>query len=494
MDNIINFKTSNFPYFYNRKREEIFIGNSLYQIFEKWDENQSKYEEIVDDSKINVELGYSKEEIKYYYKKYRFYRKYNIISKTNNKKINALWKVEDAEFYELIFSKCNYIILEMTENCNLSCKYCGNGELYEYSHEYGGNELKIETVKKFFDYWEIYWLKYSYKYMNREITVSFYGGEPLLKFNRIKDVVNMLSVRYPTMKFIYKMTTNGTLISKNIEFLVENDFYITISLDGDQKANQYRVDKKGRPIYGKVFDNLKEIQLRYPLYFKKRIQFLSVFTDKNSVKRILNYFKRNFNKLPRISNLEQYGVNEDHRELYRNMYNNYFLELNNEFKNKPKSKILIEYFTKASKNIKQNFSKSVFRNNVYELNEILYRKSIPQAIVRGCIPLSNKLFLSASGDVNTCEKVSKQYKWGSVYNDPIIDFSYVGQEYTHYINYLRKQCNTCYDNAINCNFCIFLMNFEKEGSEIICKGYKNKEDFAKYLSANVETLEKYIAL
>lgn len=46
------------------------------------------------------------------------------------------------------------------------------------------------------------------------------------------------------VNFQYNMTTNGVLLHKHIDYLVENGFRLLISLDGDKINHSYRINKK----------------------------------------------------------------------------------------------------------------------------------------------------------------------------------------------------------------------------------------------------------
>ena len=78
-------------------------------------------------------------------------------------------------------------------------------------------------------------------FLNPAASISFYGGEPLLSFNRIKAAVNLilshpdLSVKPPE----FSRTTNGTLITKGIaDFFDRHGFTVLFSWDGPLQETQ----------------------------------------------------------------------------------------------------------------------------------------------------------------------------------------------------------------------------------------------------------------
>ena len=129
------------------------------------------------------------------------------------------------------------ITFEVTQRCNLNCKYCGYGDFYCKYDKRVGEDLSFDYAKNIIDY--IFRFKkdlYPQK-KNGSFNFSFYGGEPLLNIELIREIVNYSKATYPQVEFTYSMTTNGTLIQKYSEFIVNNDFKISVSLDGDQFNN-----------------------------------------------------------------------------------------------------------------------------------------------------------------------------------------------------------------------------------------------------------------
>ena len=70
--------------------------------------------------------------------------------------------------------------------------------------------------------------------------------------NFIRKIVDYVEnkLKCNTRKFQFSMTTNALLLDKHIEYFVEHDFHILISLDGNKENTAYRVDKKGKPVFG----------------------------------------------------------------------------------------------------------------------------------------------------------------------------------------------------------------------------------------------------
>lgn len=109
-----------------------------------------------------------------------------------NKKINNI-KIPDLENSSLL------VVFEMTEKCNLRCEYCYK----DAGIGVNANSLKIKNLID-----QILRLPYDQFFFN------FHGGEPLLVFDLIKDVVSHSKTANNSNKTVrYHLTTNGTLIN-----------------------------------------------------------------------------------------------------------------------------------------------------------------------------------------------------------------------------------------------------------------------------------------
>lgn len=86
--------------------------------------------------------------------------------------------------------------------------------------------MSLKTAKKAVDF-------YFKNSNNCNHQISFIGGEPLLKFNLIKKIVEYIKTF--NNKVSFTIITNGSLLKEDIlNYLIENMFHITISFDGEK--------------------------------------------------------------------------------------------------------------------------------------------------------------------------------------------------------------------------------------------------------------------
>ncbi|MBC7081654.1 MAG: TIGR04084 family radical SAM/SPASM domain-containing protein [Thermoplasmatales archaeon] len=107
-----------------------------------------------------------------------------------------------------------YIVI-VTPLCNYNCRYCG-GSLHGMPDEISySNEEILELISK-----------------DKEAIVAFYGGEPLLKSEKIKEFLDIL----PAKRFV--LQTNGLLIEKLGIYIHKFDS-ILLSIDGRKEVTDF---------------------------------------------------------------------------------------------------------------------------------------------------------------------------------------------------------------------------------------------------------------
>jgi uncharacterized protein len=146
------------------------------------------------------------------------------------------------------------LCLNIAHDCNLKCKYC-----FAEEGEYKGKRqlMTAEVGKKAIDFV----IKHSGPRKNIEI--DFFGGEPLLVFDTIKEIVEYgRSEEKKYGKNIrFTMTTNGTLLNDEImEYIDKNMGNIVLSIDGRKEVNDsVRVRADGSGIYENIVPKYKKM-------------------------------------------------------------------------------------------------------------------------------------------------------------------------------------------------------------------------------------------
>jgi uncharacterized protein len=156
------------------------------------------------------------------------------------------------------------MVLNVTNQCNLSCTYC-----YEYGEDKivdteNGKQPKFmsdETARASVEFM----LKESGT--NQVAHITFFGGETLLNFPVLARTIAYARQRGEELgKTIdFSLTTNATLLKPEIiEFLADNRVGVTISIDGPREVqDKFRVFHNGTGSYDVVAPKIKELLKRH---------------------------------------------------------------------------------------------------------------------------------------------------------------------------------------------------------------------------------------
>lgn len=143
---------------------------------------------------------------------------------------------EKEDYEEINYNPDNIIkamCLHVAHDCNLKCKYCFAAQ----GNFHGDNLLMdLETGKKA--------LKFLCENSGnrRNLEVDFFGGEPLMNFDVVKELVyygKEIEKEY-NKNFRFTITTNGMLLSDDkIDFINEYMDNVVLSLDGRKEVNDF---------------------------------------------------------------------------------------------------------------------------------------------------------------------------------------------------------------------------------------------------------------
>ena len=123
-----------------------------------------------------------------------------------------------AEDVKLFFANTQQITFEVTERCNLNCKYCGYGSLYNNKDPRHNNNLTTNDALALLRKIKELWSKGYDVSGPSVIHISFYGGEPLLNMSLIRQIIDYVESEMKTFSkdFQFSMTTNAVLLRKYI--------------------------------------------------------------------------------------------------------------------------------------------------------------------------------------------------------------------------------------------------------------------------------------
>ena len=143
------------------------------------------------------------------------------------------------------------VCLHVAHDCNLRCGYCfaGTGD---FGHDRG--LMSPETARKAVDF------LIAQSGPRRHCEIDFFGGEPLLNMDVVRETVAYVRQREAETGKVFKLTltTNAVLLDQaNIDFLNDNHISLVLSLDGRQEVHDsMRPGTCGEGSYEDVLRNI----------------------------------------------------------------------------------------------------------------------------------------------------------------------------------------------------------------------------------------------
>ena len=144
------------------------------------------------------------------------------------------------------------LCLHIAHDCNLACKYCFAGE-----GEYHGRRalMSLEVGRKALDFL----VANSGNRVNLE--VDFFGGEPLMNWQVVKELVAYRSLEEPHhKKFRFTLTTNGVLLTDEVmDFVNKEMSNLVLSIDGRKEIHDLmRPHRGGQGSYDEILPKYKK--------------------------------------------------------------------------------------------------------------------------------------------------------------------------------------------------------------------------------------------
>ena len=146
--------------------------------------------------------------------------------------------------------QCDSITINLTNNCNLSCRYC-----FEKNKSKELDMMSEQTIIDTID------IAYSSHYVNPNFnnifTINFFGGEPLLNWKAMKACIDHCNEK--SYKVFYGVTTNLTILTDEmIDYIDKYRIHLLVSIDGIKQIH----DKNRSNSYDTVIRNLNRLKDR----------------------------------------------------------------------------------------------------------------------------------------------------------------------------------------------------------------------------------------
>lgn len=171
---------------------------------------------------------------------------------------NVLFTEDIYRDYIFDFKKRKTVVkalcLHIAHDCNLACKYC-----FAQEGEYKGHRalMSYEVGKKALDF------LIANSGTRRNLEVDFFGGEPLMNFEVVKNLVayGREQEKIHDKKFRFTLTTNGVLLDDSImEFANKEMANVVLSIDGRKEIHdKMRPSRNGKGSYDIIVPKFRKL-------------------------------------------------------------------------------------------------------------------------------------------------------------------------------------------------------------------------------------------
>ncbi len=353
----------------------------------------------------------------------------------------GLFLREEIKAYPLKSNEVKALCIHICHDCNLRCRYCFADEGAYHSER----ELMSEqTAKKAVDFL----LKNS---GNRKVLeVDFFGGEPLMCLQTIKNVVAYAREEGAKLgkKFLFTTTTNALLLDDDaIDFFNREMENVVLSLDGRKEVHDaIRKTKNGKGSFDLVIENVKKfVRSRGDKSYYVR----GTFTAKNLdfSKDVIFLAENGFDSIsmePVVTDIDDLAIRDEHIPAVLDEYEN-----------------LCEKYLDKYKN-GEGF-------NFFHFNVDLEGGVCLQKTVCACGAGNEYFSVVPNGDIYPCHQFAgdKDFLMGNVY-DGVLDGK-IREKFAASCLFTREECGDCFAKFICSGGCA-ANNYHFEGD--INKPYK----------------------
>ena len=168
-----------------------------------------------------------------------------------------LFTIDEYESYIDMFKNRQTVVkalcLHIAHDCNLACRYC-----FAEEGEYHGRRalMSYEVGKAALDF------LIANSGNRRNLEVDFFGGEPLMNFQVVKDLVayGREQEKLHNKNFRFTLTTNGVLLNDDImEFANKEMANVVLSIDGRKEVHDFmRPFRKGAGSYDLIVPKFRK--------------------------------------------------------------------------------------------------------------------------------------------------------------------------------------------------------------------------------------------
>ncbi len=230
------------------------VDNMVYDLLEEWEKEEKDKQAFLSDK--DCFLDKFKRKYTQQYTDMEIKEAYNEVKKLMEEEI--LYSEDEYEDYIKQFKNRETVVkalcLHIAHDCNLACRYC-----FAEEGEYHGHRelMSYEVGKKALDFL----IRNSAN--RRNLEVDFFGGEPLMNWQVVKDLVayGRQMEKMHNKKFRFTLTTNGVLLNDEMmDFINKEMSNVVLSVDGRKSVHDHmRPFRSGKGSYDLIIPKFQKL-------------------------------------------------------------------------------------------------------------------------------------------------------------------------------------------------------------------------------------------
>lgn len=353
--------------------------------------------------------------------------------------------------------------LHIAHDCNLRCSYC-----FASQGDFKGDRsfMTLEVGKKALEY------LVENSGNRRNLEVDFFGGEPLMNFDLVKELVyyGRELEKKNNKHFRFTITTNGVLLDEEkMDFINEHMDNVVLSLDGRKEVNDnMRKTISGEGSYDIILPKFKEmVNKREDKDYYIRGTFTSFNLDFS--KDAKDFYDKGFKKIsiePVVTSPDMdYALRKEHLDTIMEEY---------------------EKFSKEYIEIKRKDKDFLFFHFMIDLNQgpCLIKRAV------GCGAGSEYMAVTPEGELYPCHQFvgDEQFKIGDVFKGVIN--KQLREQFRKANVYNKEECRNCWARFYCSGGChANAYNFHKDirkPYEMGCEMEKKRIECAISILANLD--------
>ena len=347
------------------------------------------------------------------------------------------------------------LCLHIAHDCNLACRYC-----FAEEGEYKGRRalMSAEVGKKALDF------LVENSGNRRNLEVDFFGGEPLMNFDVVKEIVAYGRDLEKThdKKFRFTLTTNGVLLNDDImEFANKEMDNVVLSVDGRKEVHDFmRPFRNGKGSYERIAHFIHTIQEKTNVKIQYEATYTQLHIDHNYSHEDISKF------MDQTFGIEGVVVND--QELSLQLLLDLWNSIDLEYLKRTELKYLPKDFWLLLHVIVHNTSTNI------------------------CPVIDQYLAVSTDGTIYACHTINgiKECKLGSIDGYNVYNYPELYKPFDHEIDFRsNEKCEKCWAQRL-CGGCTVHRFFNHKINQF--EAYPN-EDFCKITLLCIEQILLIIA-